>query len=60
MFLDYKIAKEESEDVKGKPDICWDKIMETLNRITDPNGDQEEIIRNLVSRIVPDGKWKFR
>ena len=57
---EYKIAKEESEDVKGKPDICWDKIMETLNQITDPNGDQEEIIRNLVSRIVPDGKWKFR
>ena len=57
---EYRIAREESEMVQRQPDICWDSIMETLAQVTNPNGDQIEIIRNLVSRIVPNGKWKFR
>lgn len=56
----YVTIQKENEGNQSKPEICWDSIMEVLTRITDPNGDQSEIVQSLVSRIVPDGKWKYR
>ncbi len=57
---EYKEIQKASECNQPQAEICWDAIMEVLNQIADPNGDQTEIVQKLVSRIVPDGKWKFR
>jgi len=52
----------QTEEQVLTPDLRWDEIVQTLNEVLDFSSEQidRDIIRKMVSKIIPDGKNHFR